>query len=96
MFVANDCWGYHDFIRLDQLEEYLHQGKLIFVVGVRNVNYLDLCESMRKYIRRLEGQNKVLEEMLDSSHLSSVVEAGGSARASSVLNQSSSVIVDSD
>jgi hypothetical protein len=51
--MAGDCWGYNDFIPLEDLPEYLNNGHLIFVVGIRNSSYFDVCENMRRYIRKL-------------------------------------------
>ena len=52
-FTTGDCWGYNDFVKLNELEEYLNNGHLIFVIGIRNCSYFDVCENMRRYIRKL-------------------------------------------
>jgi hypothetical protein len=42
-FTTGDCWGYNDFVKLSELEEYLNNGHLIFVIGIRNCSFFDIC-----------------------------------------------------
>jgi hypothetical protein len=42
-FTAGDCWGYNAFVGMRDMEEYLNNGQLIFVVGIRNCSYFDVC-----------------------------------------------------
>lgn len=35
-FDTGESWGYTDYLSLSQLEQYLHNGKLLFSVGIRN------------------------------------------------------------
>jgi esterase/lipase superfamily enzyme len=68
--MDGDCWGYNDFVSLSDLPEFLNHGHLIFVVGIRNCSYYDVCETMRRYTRKLEDEKKVLEELLGGRNIS--------------------------
>jgi hypothetical protein len=70
-FMPGDCWGYHDFLPLQELEEYLNNGHLIFVVGIRHCSYYDVSQTMNRYIRKLEEEKKVLEELMVHNHTDS-------------------------
>ena len=63
-FGLGDCWGYSDFISLEELPEYFNEGKLLFVVGIKYKTYYDLYQNMCKYVRVLEGEKNVFERLL--------------------------------
>ena len=44
-------------------------GHLIFVVGIKNCSYYDVCENMKRYIKKLEEEKKVLEELMGGRNL---------------------------
>lgn len=66
--MPGDCWGYHDFVPLSSLEEYLHNGHLILGVGVRNCSYYDVTLTLNRYVRKLEQDVQVLEELMTHSN----------------------------
>ena len=68
-FSVGECWGYAEFIPLNQIKYYLHEGKLLFVMGIKNISYYDMCDNMKKYIAKLQGENKVLSELCESYYL---------------------------
>ena len=68
-FMDGDCWGYNDFVSLSDLPEFLNNSHLIFVVGIKNCSYFDVCENMKRYIRKLEEEKKVLEEILEGKNV---------------------------
>ncbi len=35
-FDIGESWGYSEYLNLSYLSEYLHEGKLLFAVGIRN------------------------------------------------------------
>jgi hypothetical protein len=51
--MKGDCWGYNDFVDLTDLKEFLNNGHLIFVVGIRNCSFYDVCDNMKRYIKKL-------------------------------------------
>ena len=67
--MDGDCWGYNDFVSLQDLPEFLNNSHLIFVVGIKNCSYFDVCENMKRYIRKLEEEKKVLEEILEGKNV---------------------------
>ena len=42
------------------------------MVGLRNCSYYDVCQNMKRYIRKLEDEKKVLEELLGGRNASNV------------------------
>jgi hypothetical protein len=47
----------------------MHDGKLLFVMGVKNVSYYDECDSIKRYVGKLEGEVKVLQELCEDCYL---------------------------
>lgn len=57
-FDIGECWGYNQFIPIEQLNnDFLtDNGELLFVVNVRNPSYRSLVRDQKQYIEFLETQ----------------------------------------
>jgi hypothetical protein len=81
-FDIGECWGYNEFIELDQLKGgYLVGDTLSFRFYVRNPNYRCLSLDQKKYADKLEVRVKELERLV-CDHNSSRLHHGNS----SILN----------
>ena len=71
-FDIGECWGYNQFVPLEELEnDFLtDEGSLVFHVCVRNPSYRSLVRDQNNYIDKLE--NKLQEESEKKKNLKKV------------------------
>ena len=55
----------------------MHDGKLLFVMVVKNVSYYDQCDNMKRYIVKLEGETRVLSELCENYYLANNLNNSG-------------------
>lgn len=57
-FDIGECWGYNQFIPIEELSnDFLTDvGDLMFIVNVRNPSYRSLVRDQKQYIEFLETQ----------------------------------------
>lgn len=57
-FDIGECWGYNQFIPIEELgNDFLTDvGDLLFIVNVRNPSYRSLVRDQKQYIEFLESQ----------------------------------------
>lgn len=55
-FDIGQCWGYNQFIPIQELNnDFINQdGNLVFIVNVRNPSYRSLVRDQKQYIQSLE------------------------------------------
>lgn len=53
-FDIGECWGYNQFVLLEELEQgFMFGDSLQFVMGIRNSDYRSLSQDQSTYIARL-------------------------------------------
>lgn len=75
--MPGDCWGYSDFLPLSSLPQYLNNGHLILGVGIRNRSYYDVTINLNRYVKKLEQDIKVLEDLMASNGEELMASNGG-------------------
>lgn len=78
-FDIGECWGYNEFIELEQLKNgFLEEDSLSFRFFVRNPDYKRLAVDQKRYTDKLEVRVKELERLV-CDHNSSRLAGGGVA-----------------